>query len=438
MVTSTQLLNVLGKIGFSALALLFPPLKRWWQRYSFPVASAHRLSILIARVAGDNSANSNQSNIRDAIRETLPEVSIYIWDEEWVISAGEDQASQVTAYKRARKFLARKKCDLLVAGRVKSESVISIRFIAAAGGPSSPQELAARPLTYALATDTMDLPKKFTNDLASALGTCVMLHLNGRRASREILNALGRLTLRLQTLVEESPAISDNRVRAGLVNSYSLARAFRYEFSGNFDDLRSAIAGFSEACAAFSAENNREEWSRCRANQGAAEVRLGSAANDVEMLTSAIDVLKEALPGLTSDEVRWCKIQLSLALAYFELARVRGTVEDAQSAIDVCMQVLNTELLRQKESILWGAAADQRGRALALLAEARVSPESLYGSVEAFTDALEIFDEKLPELRAAVLANLSNTFISMGTRQNSLDWIHDAAARLRDARRLVS
>lgn len=433
---SSQVLGLIGRIAGSALSFLIPPAKRWWKRFAFRAASTKRLSILVARVAGDNSALSNQNNIREAIRYALPEVEVLVWHEEWRLPDGEDRTAQAVAYNKARRWLETKKCDLLIAGRVKSEGVVSLRFIPATGASSS-DDPTARPLTYALETDTMDLPTKFANDVAFALGANIIVHLKSHQANSEVLNALTRLTAQLQTVVEGSPALTDVRIKASLINAYSTARAFIFEFTGDLEDLRVAMTGFVRACDILKPQGYPLEWSRSRANYGAALARIGSATNDGDTLLQAVGVMKEAVPGLTSDDVRWTKVQLSLASTYLELARVRGSMNDVKASLDVCLQVVSQEL-RDKEPGLWAAAQDQYGRGLATLADAQANTDALSNSVQAFTDALEVWTGTNPVMQAAVLVNLSRTFISMGTRQNNLDWFSEAIARLREAQSLVS
>jgi tetratricopeptide (TPR) repeat protein len=431
-----QMLSLIGKVAGSVLSPLIPPAKRWWKRFAFPAASTKRMSVLVARVAGDNSAHSNQDNIREAIRAALPEVEVHIWHEEWQLPDGEDRAAQTAAYKTARSWLETKKCDLLIVGRMKSEGVVSLRFIPAIGASSS-DDPTTRPLTYALAADTMDLPAKFANDVASSLGASVIVHLKTHRASSEVLRALIRLTAQLQTVVEGSPALSDVRIRASLINSYSIARAFIFEFSGNLEDLRVAMSGFHRACGTLNPQGYPLEWSQSRSNYGAALARLASVTNDSEKLLQAIAVMKEAVPGLSSDVVRWGKVQLFLASAYLEMARVQGSMEDLTASLDVCLQLINQEL-REKEPGLWAAAQDQYGRGLARLADTQAGSEALFRSVQAFTDALEVWSGTNPEMQAVALVNLSGTFIALGSRQGSLDWFNDTIMRLREAQSLVS
>jgi hypothetical protein len=100
--------SLMGKVAGSVLSFAIPPAMRWWKRFAFPAASTKKMSILVARVAGDNSAYSNQNNIREAIRNALPEVEVHIWQEEWRLPDGEDRAAQAAAYKTARRWLHRR------------------------------------------------------------------------------------------------------------------------------------------------------------------------------------------------------------------------------------------------------------------------------------------------------------------------------------------
>ncbi|MEI9922674.1 MAG: hypothetical protein WDN50_03025 [Bradyrhizobium sp.] len=434
--TPAQVLGIIGKMAGAVLSLAGPPAMRRWKRFVFPAASTKKMSVLIARVAGDSSAFSNQNNIREAIRDTLPEVEVHVWHEEWQLPDGEDRAAQTAAYKTARRWLNATKCDLLIAGRMKSGSVISLKFIPAVGASSS-EDTTGRSLTYAFALDSMDLPAKFANDVASSLGAGIIVQLKTNRASGELLQTLNRLTTQLQTIVDASPAISDARVKASLINSYSVARAFLFEFGGNIENLRLAMAGFIQACDAVNREDYLLEWSRSRSNYGASLARLGGLTNDSEKLIQAIAAMKEGVPGLSSDLTRWAKVQLYLASAYLEVARVQGSTDYLSASLDVCLQLISQEL-REKDPGLWAAAKDQYGRSLAMLGDAQANTEALFRSIDAFTDALEVWTDANPEMQAIALVNLSATSVALGVRQGSLDWFNDTVMRLREAQSLVS
>lgn len=433
---SLAILEVLGRVAGPVLRFILPKAWRWSRRYNFPAASTNRLSILVARVSGDNAGQSNYHSIREAIRETLPEVSVYAWPEELEFRDGEDRASQAVAQQVARRWLEDKKCDLLIAARMKSPNVIQLRFIPAMITQSAGTKT-DRPITYALPVETMDLPANFTNDLAGALGGCIIPYLATDKRSPSYLQALSRLIGELEKMLSGATAITDARTRATIVNSYSVARATNFELSGNVEDLKIALDELRKVSDDLAPDEYPIEWSCSKANYGAALVRLGGIGNDIGSLQQGIAALHSALPKLTAELVQWSKVQLMLACAYDELARLTGSTKDLSSSIEVCLQLTTQELLDQ-EPTLWAAVKDQLGRTHASLGDTQPNSDALLRSVDAFTDALEIWTVAHPEMRAATLGNLSRTLIALGTRQNSADMFNEAVLKLREAKHLVS
>jgi hypothetical protein len=146
----------------------------WWSRWQIPTATGKTLSILVAKISGDNAANSNHHSIREAISKAMKEgVSVIGWSEELPIGDGLDELARKQSESMARNWLKSKKCDLLISGRMKSANVVSLRFTI----PAEPQPSITEPINgaqiYNLPTETMDFPTTFVSDLGAAIGWAI-------------------------------------------------------------------------------------------------------------------------------------------------------------------------------------------------------------------------------------------------------------------------
>jgi tetratricopeptide (TPR) repeat protein len=87
---------------------------------------------------------------------------------------------------------------------------------------------------------------------------------------------------------------------------------------------------------------------------------------------------------------------------------------------------------------LWASVQNQYGIGLTALAEVEAGDDALTRSLEAFTDALEVWTDRYPLMRAATLINLSHALVALGVRQSTLNGFTEAVHHLREAERLIS
>jgi tetratricopeptide (TPR) repeat protein len=414
---------------------------RWWRRHQIHRSSGEKFSVLVSRIGGDNPANSNQSNICEAIANAMPELGVYTWPEEWVLPDGEQGAAATAAYQTARRWLKSKRCDLLITGRMKSETVISLKFIPSLVAQSSQplRALTKEPRdtqTYALPLDTMDLPASFVGDLSSALAACVFSNL-----SQYLLvgysDAIERVTIQVERLAETTTVASDPVMRARLINCYATGHALLFELGGRHENIQAAIAGFEKSCLTLDPRENVAQWSRAKLNLGAAIARLGATGDDRETLNVALQAMLDALPGLPRELTLWTRAQLNLGSLYYMLSRVTGSKSRLQSSLEVCHQLITNEL-RDGEPTLWASVQNQYGIGLTALAEIEAGDDALTRALEAFTDALDVWTDQYPLMRAATLINLSQALIALGARQSTLNGYIEATHHLREAQRLIS
>src|SRR6185437_1204383 len=134
------------------LASFGGPVRVWWLQRQIRPATGEKLSVLVSRISGDGPASSNQRSIREAIAKALPEIEVRGWPLELQIPDGEERESQASAHRLARKWLRAKNCNLLIAGRMKNNSIISLMFIPA-GAPQASHKDISGAQTYSLSLD---------------------------------------------------------------------------------------------------------------------------------------------------------------------------------------------------------------------------------------------------------------------------------------------
>jgi len=419
------------------LSLLGKPLNEWWKRRQINPASGEKLSILVAKLSGDNAANSHHHSIREAIERAMPAVSVVAWPKELPIGDGLEEDAQARATNVARKWMKSKNCDLFISGRIKSSNVVSLRFIPLNSVQPSADELIHGPQTYALPVDTMDFPTKFTDDVGAAMAACVIANIHGH-ISGGLAPAIESIVSQLAKIVESPTSIPDDvRTKARLIGCYAVACGIQFDYTGNDLDLRSAVEASEKASTLLDRQTFPREWSKQRSNHGIAIARLGGFLEDPGLLERAAEVMRDSLPDISNNLVSWTKVQLNLALAFSQVSRITGSSTKLLSALDLYGQLVTDEL-REQDSSLWATAQNHYGVALLALAEWETSDAALTRAIEAFTQSLEIWTSEFPEQRSGTLASLSLALLALGSRQNLLDWYSQAIGHLREAKSLIS
>jgi tetratricopeptide (TPR) repeat protein len=255
--------------------------------------------------------------------------------------------------------------------------------------------------------------------------------------------------------------LNDVRIRASLINSYSIARAFIFECTGSLEDLRVAMAGFRRACDILSPQDCLLEWSRSRGNYGAALARLGSTTNDGDTLVQAIEVMKEALPGLSlalagalmlsgnqceniselresisifedllkvNDPALQREAKNNLGGAYYCL----GVASDDVQYLEISRDVLS-DLIQNADTATFPFVRAQShqsyGRALREIGRVRKSTSIVRTSIEIFKEGLiSSSKENAPVFWAAVHMHIASGYFELArldTTLNSLELAQD-------------
>ncbi|MDR3484296.1 MAG: hypothetical protein P4M05_05220, partial [Bradyrhizobium sp.] len=205
----SALLNLAIKAIGSVVGVFSTRAGEWWERQKIAPATGRTLSILVAKISGDNAANSNHHSIREAIRNAMGDgVSVIGWPKELPVGDGLDELAHKKSESLARKWLESKRCDLLISGRMKSPNVVSLRFTTLNQQQPSVGESNLGPQTYNLPVETMDFPTTFIDHLgaaiaASALANIRVHHQHGLApAVRNVASQLAEITSRSTTALD--------------------------------------------------------------------------------------------------------------------------------------------------------------------------------------------------------------------------------------------
>ena len=425
-------LKILGPV----FAFVRPVVGKWWKRWRISSASSDKISILVARIGGDSSANTHHHSIREAIKSAVPSaVEILGWFEELPIGDGPDGVAHMRAEGTARKWMKAKNCELLISGRVKSANVISLTFTPLSSDSTVPPDLNSGPRNYALPVDTMELPTAFIDDLGAAIAAYVIANIS-KSHNIGFVPALENVASQLEKITEVAAIKADARTKARLFDCEALARGILFGLTGRESDLTRANKASEAALALIDREQYPAEWARIKSRAGIGLARLGEQLGNLRLLEQGADAMRSALPDLSNDLLSWSKAQLNLAAVYSTIAQITGSLDDVKRALEIYDEIITDEL-RNRDKYLWAAAQHNYGGALVALAEKQPGDDALSRAMDAFGLALEVRDDGVPRQRSDTLVNLSAALIALGTRQSSLDPNLEAIHYLREAEQLV-
>lgn len=191
--------------------------------------------------------------------------------------------------KTAYRWLRRKRCDLLVSGRVKTGNIVSLRFI-----PS--EKSVAQPQTYVLQSDTLELPTTFIADLGVAIAANVTASVKDAVESRKyIVPTLQTPSVRLDTATRQTQSGFGGAVLGTLIYCNALVKVNLFEQTGNRSDLEASILLNREALSIRTKDELPDDWSTSQNNLGTSLGRMAAFNGDVKCFHEAIDALNAAL-----------------------------------------------------------------------------------------------------------------------------------------------
>ena len=281
---SRGFLSLVLKVLGAAIAFARPKLGRWWGRRKIPAASTDRISILVAKLGGDNAANSYHQSIRELIRSAMPgTVDVIAWPEELTLKDGLDETARADANETARKWMRAKSCDLLISGRIKSSNVVSLAFTPYSLVPISRNGAIADPQSYSLPIDTMEFPTAFIDDLGAAIAACAVANIR-KHNDAGFVPAIEKIAAQLEKIVETPKLLADLRTRARFFDCQALARGSLFIHAGRETDLRSAIRASENALQLIDQNKFPLDWANMTGRLGVSFALLGDLLGDVGAL----------------------------------------------------------------------------------------------------------------------------------------------------------
>jgi tetratricopeptide (TPR) repeat protein len=424
-------LKLLDKV----LGSLFEPIHdayvRLQTRSLIRKSSGRKVSLLLARIDGDNEYGSLRETVRETIRRELGNaVEITLWPEGLRIGDGHEYDAERGAYQKAQNWLAAKHCDLLVWGRLKGPSVLSLGFIVAEVGASHPR-------TFSLTPDTFDLPTNFIGELGAALTARFVLGVAPAIGMRgQYLVPIMRLMAeRLGPLMTRLNSTFDSQTRRSLLHSYALVSATIGEQAGSKSDLEAAISAYHSVLKEVGREDMPLDWATIKNNLGNALYMLGERASGTDSLEQSVEAYREALKEKTRERVPldWASIQNNLGNALRTLGqRERGTTR-LEHSIEAFREALK-ERTRESVPLDWATTQSNIGTALRTLGERENRADRLEQAVEAHRNALkERTREHVPLHWATAQNNLGNALVSLSERESGAAHLEQAVEAFRNA-----
>ena len=393
-------------------------------------SSGRKVSLLVARIDGDNDAGSLRETVRETIRRELGNaVEITLWPEVLSIGDGHEYDAERGAYAKAQKWLAEKHCDLLVWGRVKGANVLSLRFTVAEIGSHDAQ-------TFVL-TETFDLPTDFIARLGTALaarlllGAAPAIELSGRY----LVPIMRMAAERLEPIVTHLSPAFDHDTRGSLLHGYALVRSTIGEQAGSNSDLEQAVNAYRDALREMTRERAPLQWATTQDNLGGALTTLGERESGTARLEQAAEAFRDALQERTRERVPldWATTQNNLGNALKALGERESGTARLEQAVEAYRDALQ-EWTRERVPVRWATIENNLGNALGILGERESGTVRLEQAVEAFREALqERTRERVPLQWATTQNNRGNALTTLGERESGTARLEQAVEAYRDA-----
>jgi exonuclease VII small subunit len=350
---------------FVAYQACWPPLWRAYLRSRVPSGHSGKISLLLARLQQDKNDDPLREIVRDAITQQLGDaVEVILWPETLVLGDGSHADAVARVQAKAKRWLKSKSCDVLVWGRVKSDTALALRFTVSVGSERDGQ-------SYGLTSDTLELPVKFISDLGVAIAAQVVaaaapaVHMSGHY----LVPLMRRSAERLAPIVRPVNPAFDSGTRGSLLFSYALICSSIGEQAGLAEELEKAVAAYREALKEYMRDRVPLDWAITQNNLGNALSRLGEQESGTARLEEAVAAYREGLKEYTREWVPldWAMTQNNLGNALSRLGERESGTARLEEAVAAYREALK-EYTRKRVPRDWAMTQNNLGNALASLA----------------------------------------------------------------------
>ena len=416
---------------FLAVTLGGETLRRSLAKWRIPAASGQEIGLLVARLDGDKAGNPLRETVREAIKEDLGQaIEIILWPEALQLGEGRDSDTEIRVAAKAQKWLASKKCDLLLWGRVKGDRTLSLRFTPRSGTTTAAQ-------SYGLTADTLDLPVKFLSDLGSAVAGRVVAAaaMTADKSGQYLVPILRATAARMEPLIKPLNPAFDADTRAFILYSYAFVRSMTADQTGANTDLDAALKAYRDALEQWTRERAPLKWAMTQSGLGNALQMLGNREGGTARLKEAIAAFRAALEEYTRARVplEWAGTQNNLGGALLALGKRESGTDFLQEAVTAFRAALE-EYTRARVPLEWAGTQNNLGNALRALGEREADTARLGDAIAAFRAALEEMKrERVPLDWAMTQSNLGAALLILGERENNMAQLAEAVAAFRHA-----
>jgi tetratricopeptide (TPR) repeat protein len=428
-------ITLVGTLGFIYSTLLrrlvnklFSETKRWRSKFRVRPATGGRISILLARLDGDDASQSVRESIRETIeRELKDSVEIIAWPEVIKLREGNDLDARVEIFNSLQALLRNLSCDVAIWGRAKADDLVSLRFTVSEFGSRQPE-------TYEL-TDSLELPREFIQSLglAIAIRACAP-DWNVPRQS-DLVEFFRRSAQRLKVIIENDSNVFDPQIRASLILSYGKALLVVGKETNSASDLNSAVGAFKAALTIFTRDNWPQQWQLLSLDLALALTILGEQLGNSAALKESEGVLRKVLETIDpeKDLITWGAVSSDLGGVLYKLGEQQVGGAKLREAIAVLKLALS-RCTREKVPFLWCPITVTLAFCLQSLGEIESGVSDIREAIERYLSALDVWTRDLtPQLWASTESSLGNAYRILGEREQSTTELEAAVAHTRNS-----
>jgi tetratricopeptide (TPR) repeat protein len=387
--------------------------------------SPDKFVILIARLDGDDPKGTHT---RAVARAFLGQQGVQRTQTRRVLRLSEDSDAEGHAVRIGRRWLARRKADLLIWGEVlQKEKFLNLWFTTKDATSDFQQS------RFPLEANLLD--GNFT-EVANA--QLISISLSAIKpatevAERSLRDILRPVAGRLRNLLNNSDQFtlrqgSDLRFALGV----ALCAIAREE--GGAADLQEAVNLLGSSLRDIDRTRESLAWANVQHYRGVALADLGAEALSSEILDDALAAFRSALDERPKERVPldWARTQHSLGGALIDLGMwkpERGYLIEAIAAFDAAL----SERRRDHTPTEWAVTTNARALAVQRLAQWENNGiTKINEAIELFRQALEATSASTtPILWGGIKLNRGLAFLELADRQPGRDALDDALSECR-------
>jgi hypothetical protein len=401
-------------------------------RYAMPRADPHRLSILIARLSGDQDDRVAR-RVGDALAAQMNDKVqiLYAGTPIEVPSSGSRDEVARQAIRNGQDILELSKADLLLWGDAdESSHFIDLHFL-----PRNPQAMTLPLRTYQL-NSTLHLEQKFNTEIGIAITVLSISFLtqdSGRYdpgSSSDLLPTIERLA----PLAESPPASWTTATKACLRCLYASACMALAQETGNTSLINIAVRMYRAALDSLPKNTDPIRAAGLQMNLGQALQRLAAQRDSDDLFDESRSAFRAALVGfsLAKDSASAARAQSALADADAGIALRRSDLADLDKTLPVFQAALAV-LRHNKDPSEWIDQQNDFAETLIQDGYARAKDEPIRKGIGLLLDSLRNLKGSDSREIARVQEDIGEGYLSLSAMLEIPDFAKTASVYLEAA-----